>query len=309
MGDLFKALSSGLARFVYAWLVPSLITVGVFIVVLLPRLGQGFAQFGQGFGRLTIGGVAFYALAVIGLSVVFAYGSRPVFQFLEGYTMPKWLKKRLLRKRRRQYAHLRALQQVGSDSMKLEATERLKAYPDNPELIMPTLLGNALKAMESYGLTRYGLDSQTFWYELQSVANERVSRSTEETRAAVDFFMSSLAHLSLLAVVSLCAWPFTTDPVPIVITGLFCAALTPLAYLQAVRNVNEWRWSVQALVNTSRPALAQALVLSLPDSHEAEQRLWRAASQLVHRGTAAPKAIRVLDRYRAKPNYTEHMGR
>jgi len=40
MGDLFKALSSGLARFVYAWLMPSIITTGVFILLALPGLTQ-----------------------------------------------------------------------------------------------------------------------------------------------------------------------------------------------------------------------------------------------------------------------------
>ncbi len=36
MGDLFKALGSGLARFVYAWLMPSIVTSGIFLLLIVP---------------------------------------------------------------------------------------------------------------------------------------------------------------------------------------------------------------------------------------------------------------------------------
>lgn len=287
MGDLFKALTSGLARFVYAWLMPSVITAGVFVFAVLPSV-SGDAQ------RATIGGAASFTLAVLGLSIVFAYASRPIYQFLEGYSMPRWMARPLLRRSQRRFLRLSALEQRGSALQQQQATEDLKAFPERLDLLMPTRLGNALKAMESYGVTRFGLDSQTFWYELQAVAHDRIRQSTEETRAAVDFFISSVAHLSLLSLATFALLPVADQPLAALAVAAAAGLLAPGAYGQAVRNVGEWRWAVQALVNTSRPALAEALALSLPASFSAERELWTSVSGLVHHG-AHDDYLKVLD--------------
>lgn len=291
MGDLFKALTSGLARFVYAWLMPSVITSGIFVLAVLPNIvGREVTA--------SRGGVAAFTLAVLGLSVVFAYASRPIYQFLEGYSMPQWMAKPLLRRSQRQFLRLQNVEARGSELSRQRATEDLKGFPERLDLIMPTRLGNALKAMESYGVSRFGLDSQTFWYELQAVAHARVRQSTEETRAAVDFFMSSVAHMALLAVVSLALAPVASQPLPLLGVAAVAVALVPAAYSQGVRNVGEWRWAVQALVNTSRPALAKALALSLPASYEDEHELWTSVSGLVHHGSH-DDYLRVLNPRRA----------
>lgn len=291
MGDLFKALGSGLARFVYAWLMPSIVTSGVFVIVVVPAVR------GEAVSASVIGAAAF-ALAVFTLSVVFAYASRPIYQFLEGYTMPRRLKRTLLRRTHRRFARLQRLELVGDFNNRRMAAERLKWYPETGRHLLPTRLGNALSAMEGYGHSRYGLDSQTFWYELLAVADDKVRLATEEARAAVDFFMSSLAHLTLLLVVCMSLVPNADQPFVLVGVSFAAAVLIRLAYLQAVANVGEWRWSIQALVNTSRAPLANALALTLPPTYEGEQEMWISASGLVHYGPAA-EYLRVLNARRA----------
>lgn len=274
MGDLFKALGSGLAQYVYAWLMPSIVTSGVFFLVVLPQLGAQVEVTG-------IGTIGVFALGVFSLSTVFAYTSRPLYQFLEGYTMPGWLARRLLRRTRRRYVRLVARTRRGAQPRRHFAAESLLAYPDSVGLLLPTRLGNALRAMESYGQSRFGLDSQTFWYEIQAVAEDRIRDQTQEARAAVDFFMSSIAHLMLLTCACVVLAPAADQAfVPLAVAAV-CAALIPAAYSQAVRNVGEWRFSVQALVNTSRPALAEALSLTLPETYEQERDMWRNATALV----------------------------
>lgn len=213
--------------------------------------------------------------------------------------MPAWLRRPLLRRSRRRYLRLRALASRATGSQKLMAQEALKSYPEDLDLLLPTRLGNALRAMEDYGESRYGLDSQTFWYELQAVGNEKVVRSTEETRASVDFFVSSLAHLTFLSLAAVACVPFVSDPAPVAILSALALALTPLAYIQAVSGVGEWRWSVQALVNTSRSQLAAAVGLTLPETHGEERRMWVSLSGLVHSGPR-DRYLAVLDAARAK---------
>lgn len=287
MGDLFQALTSGLARFVYAWLMPSIVAAGVFVWVVAPQVSPR-AEVGS------LGGVAAFTLIVLGLSVVFAYASRPIYQFFEGYTMPRWLARPLLLRSRRRFVRLKAASARGLVPPRSLKGESLLAYPETIDLVLPTRLGNALRAMESYGESRFGLDSQSFWYELRAVANDDVRRSTEETRAAVDFFMSSLAHLIALSAVSLTTVAFAENRLVPLVVAFIAAILAPAAYAQAVRNVGEWRYAIQALVNTSRPALASSLGLRVPPTYAAEARMWRNLSGLVAHGPH-DEYLRVLD--------------
>src|SRR5690349_17842767 len=139
MGDLFQALSSGLARFVYAWLLPSVLTVAVFILIVWPQLGID-ANLG-GFGA-----TATLVVSALGLSVVFAYGSRPIFQIFEGYKMPTSMKATLLRRQQRRFLRLQALaSRAPTVAARNEAAEALRGYPDELEQLLPTRMGNALR--------------------------------------------------------------------------------------------------------------------------------------------------------------------
>lgn len=91
MGDLFKAFSSGLAQFVYAWILPSAIACGVFAAVVLPTLGAPIVDLNLFLGS------AVYVLSTLTLSVAFAYAARPIYRFLEGYSMPRGMARRLLK--------------------------------------------------------------------------------------------------------------------------------------------------------------------------------------------------------------------
>jgi hypothetical protein len=302
MGDLFKSLSSGIAQFVYAWILPSALTCGAFSVLVLAHLEESAVANIS----VWIGG-ALFTLGTLTLSVVFAYAARAIFRVLEGISLPKGLQKRLLKRQHRRYNRLMALAQVPHRPTAQEATEQLKAFPDDSGMIMPTRLGNALKAMESYGVSRFGLDSQTFWYELQAAAPDAIRTATRETRASVDFFISSIAHLTLLSFACLAALPFVDNPVVIAIAAVLSLSLTPLAYAQASANVLEWHWSIRALVNTSREGLASSLGLALPTNSADEWDLWQAVSGLAHYGRH-DDYLRIFDANRVQSPATASSG-
>jgi hypothetical protein len=182
-----------------------------------------------------------------------------------------------------------------------ELFERLERYPQQIELIVPTRLGNALRAMETYGSNRYGLDSQTLWYELQSTTSPTLRTDLEDNRASVDFFVSAVAHLSLLAVVSTgvaiaCHGGHSIAPAVVAVVSV---ALTRPSYLAAVRNVGDWHYSIRALVNLGRGDLAHALGLRLPQSFAEERRLWSAVTDFVSYGPR-DEYLRFLNVYRRR---------
>ena len=197
--SLFKDLSGSLARFIVAWLVPSVAAVAVFAVLVLPDL-RDVTPGGLLDRRPPLQAAVQFSIAVLVLSVLFAYVSLPIYQFLEGYTMPVRLARRLKRRHVRHLYRLRAQfeHELRTDQGWEFTLERLAAYPESPEHVMPTRLGNALLAMEEYGGKRFGLDNQTLWYELLSTTSDGFRRDAEDARAGVDVFISALVHLTLL---------------------------------------------------------------------------------------------------------------
>jgi hypothetical protein len=284
MSDVIKSVLGGLAKFVMAGIVPSAISMTVFLFVVLGRndnkdIGQSLLGTDS-----TLAAAGVFGLAVVALSLVFAYSVLPVYRLLEGYTLPRRLQRALRKRQLRKWYRLKQLAELGVDDRENRLhLERLEYYPDNEEHILPTSLGNALKAMELYGKSRFELDSQTFWYELQAVATPTARRDTEDARTAVDFFISSIINLVLLATASVIVGTVQGGPAPFLVAAI-ALLLAPFAYRAAVFNVLDWRYSVQALVNVSRVPLAESLGMQMPRTFEAEREMWRRWSGLVYYG-------------------------
>jgi hypothetical protein len=297
---LFQDLSAGFARFVYAWLVPSATVVATLVVLVLPDLRKVIGANALTLGSTPLGTVTLFAITVLILSLVFAYTSVPAYRIVEGYTLPHWLKRRLHRRQLREWYRIQALSELELNSG-IDAgltPGELHAYPSSEDDVMPTRLGNALRAMERYGEDRFGLDSQLLWYELQAIASPNLRRDTEDARATVDFFLAAMVHLLLLVVIST-PIAFASQGIGSICVSIISLALLPLAYHEAVRNVEEWRSAVQALVNVGRSTLPAALGLRTPMTFQQERRLWNSYCGVVVYG-ADEGYLRYLNTRRAR---------
>jgi hypothetical protein len=277
--QLLKSVSSGVARFVFAWLLPSAITLGLFWVFLLPKIRTaGPVVAVTTHAHSDLGKVVIFFFAVATLSILFAYSSLIIYRILEGYHLPGSLRRLLVQRHIRKWTRLKALdayeQRTGRTPKGLDR-ERLASYPDQPEFFMPTLMGNALRTLERFGVTRYGLDSQLLWYELQGVAPATVRLDTEEGRAPVDFFVSAIVHLSALAAASIwIAVVADSGRGGPIILAVVSMVLVPIAYRSAVKNMKEWANSVKALVNLCRIDMASRIGLTVPNEIEGERHMW-----------------------------------
>lgn len=303
MGDLFKALTGGLARFVFAWIVPSVITLGLFSLFVLPRV-KNLYPFEEVLGLSKDSpatAALLFSFFVLVLSMLFAYSSLPIYRLLEGYSLPKRLQARLIRRHLRAWQRLKWQEQRALDLDEVPAgllKERLNAYPVTSDRIRGTRLGNALTAMESFGVTRYGLDSQSVWYELQAVSPETVRKQTEEGRSPVDFFVSSIAHFSLFAAVT-SALGIIQGDLSLLVFGFVALLLVPLNYNLAVRNVKDWAGSVRALVNLGRRPLADAVGLSMPAKLSDEKDMWAGFYWAIEELDS--QAVPIYDSFRLPP--------
>lgn len=302
MGDLVKSLFAGFSRFVLAWLLPSIATLAVFVAFVYPAVSSSylFRSVSRISGSALAKSVVFIVSAVL-LGMLLSLASRPLYRVLEGYLLPRPVRQWLLRRQVRRWLRLRAAYERTPRNWVTQRgviREQLGDYPNRRERLLPTRLGNALKALETFGVDRFSLDSQTFWYELNALAPERARKDADDARASVDFFISFVAHLALLSLVSLIV-AATTGSGAILVVGVSSAALVKLAYDAAVRNITDWRYAVQALVNLGRVPLATALGYQLPATLKEEQALWNGWGRFVR--LDQQRYLSKFDEFRIRP--------
>lgn len=291
MIELIKSALGALAKGALAGFIPSAVGVMAVLIVYASSFGKWDAVASGLDATTLLAATAVFGLTVVTASVLLAFLLLPVYRVLEGYLLPRKLRNRLRKRQLRAWYRLRHVSELQlplADARLL--LERLDYYPEDPEEILPTTLGNAFKRFETYGASRFGLDNQSLWYELLAVAPQELRTDCENARTQVDFFVSSMVSLSIVGASSIVVAALSPSPI-----GFWVAAasmvLIPLAYKAAVIAVLDLRYAVQALVNTGRMPLAKSLGLQMPDTLAGEHKMWSAFVTLV----AYPEAVQYPD--------------
>jgi len=162
----------------------------------------------------------------------------------------------------------------------------LTPYPGEPGYpagltetqIMPTLLGNAMRAMETYGANNYGLDSQLMWYDLVSAAPAGVQAALDESQFEANTLISGICTAVGLAAAATAgaAWRASVGVVDarLWVTAAVSVVVGLIIYRRLLSCIATWSMAVQTLVNRGRIALCKKYGLTLPVSPEAERRMW-----------------------------------
>jgi hypothetical protein len=336
MDQLLKVFTGSFWRYLYAWMLPSAIAVGAFALVILPEVRDlPVLRDLAATTKSAVAGGLILGFASLTLSALLALNYVPLYRLLEGYNWPEWL---FRRRRRAQINAWKDLKQemdrlsklaypdrsgasddeddasdgeVGAADDEIDdrrayslnryalASEQLKQFPESAEHFLPTRLGTALRAMETYGQQRYGLDSQTFWYELGTLVPEPLQKENENARATVDFFISFLFVSSLFSLSALVIAVLRGRP-SLLVAAAAAGILMPYFYQRAVKSVGELQYAVQAIVNVGRTRLAQAYGLRLPATVQEERELWSALTDFVAWGEQGnEQAAKLLERWRS----------
>jgi hypothetical protein len=286
------------------WLSPRLITT-----ILLPLLAFfagtgalivthfGWAATGDRWQALdssrqlvVAGGAVTALLLLTELSQVFL---QPLVRAFEGYWMLQPWAARLGRSRCR-------AQQRRWDRLVLtdtrDYTRRYREFPTRPDELLPTRLGNAICAAESYvrDSRRYGIDAVFFWPRLYSLLPDALrdslaaARSTMEQMLFISFLSVVLTPVTLISAIflqlPLAAW------LPVLVGAPVLASLT---YRSAVAVALSYGELVRAAFDTHRLALLTSLGYALPTSPEGERELWQAIGQtLYRRDTDRPELLK-----------------
>jgi hypothetical protein len=310
VADILKAITGAATTFVTAWVLPAAIFVGAFVVFVFPAvpdlpIARDIAHLND-----TDRGVAI-ALLPIALGILMSAVSTQFYRLLEGYSWPRPLQDlgiRLQRSKKNRISKRKAAAERTAKARPNEPAwrvslyhEKLQRFPEDSE-IAPTGLANAIRAFETYGSSRFGLDSQTFWTELGTVVPEALQKELERSRASVDFLVG-LVYLTLVfaltALVPGLTGVGTTAKYRLSLTvmGAVAGILVAVWYVMAIWSCSYWKSTVRALVNVGRKPLATALGLTLPPTAEAEKEMWQLITGLIFYGYHP--AYAKLDRFRA----------
>ncbi|HEX3549441.1 MAG TPA: hypothetical protein VHT53_03660, partial [Candidatus Elarobacter sp.] len=148
----------------------------------------------------------------------------------------------------------------------------------------PTRLGNVAAALESYTVSRYGLDLNVLWSRLQPILqrdNKDAFGAIGDAKTQLDFlvtccWMSALTTLAWFVVLA-----FAGDaPVAFLAVALIGPAVAVLFYSLAVANYLSYGEIVRAAVDLNRFGLLKELHVELPDGIRQERATWAALRQL-----------------------------
>ncbi len=252
------------------------------------------------------------------VSLCLSLVSIPLIKLLEGYHRPlskfEWLRRSELRRRQavrdeyeRVSTKVEATQTDGLDEAALEALRMQQvdlavayrdSFPRSEASVMPTRLGNAIRAFEEYPAAIHGADSVALWPGLLSVMPERFERLIADSRAKFEFLVNVSALsllLSLLALIRVagelvsphvageCVWLqgvcFSGSLGKFVFLSCCGLLLSRLAYLASVRQAVGWGELVKTAFDNYLPALSVQMGFPLPRDREARIAFWTQAGQ------------------------------
>lgn len=176
---------------------------------------------------------------------------------------------------------------------------RFYSFPVRKADVLPTRLGNVLRAAEDYpgDDERYGMDAVFYWPRLYLVIPDEIRSLVADHRSGLDrmILLASLAVafppasliVAVVAHASCLTW--VVSAAVAVLTGM-------VAYQGAVSAAVAFGDVIRSCFDNYRRSLLGQLGVRLPDSLEAERKLWGSIKQqLYQRGTDDPSLLKLAD--------------
>lgn len=286
-------------------ILPALVFVILFLLLVdLPEI-EGWLRL-ERLAKLDPG----WRLALATLAVVVVAGlldalNTPIVRLYEGYPWKNsWLGRRRIARYQRELALSRARSaglwelrrrlpraagprfgRLGERKWELDRRV-LQAFPKEAS-VLPTRLGNIIRAFESYPWRQYGISAIELWPRLAAVVDEAHTAALDDARSRLDFTLQGSFLSALLAIVLLVtgladparrqAWP---ELLGWALPALLLALLSMGLYRAAIPRAAAWGGWVKGAFDLYRWKLLGSLgYRDAPRTLAEERRLWRQISQ------------------------------
>ena len=243
----------------------------------------------------------------------------PLIRFLEGYgpLNPLRIRKNVMQRIFKETAFpaleeakridLAREQNRPAPAPSLDFVKRLKAavsaFPHDEDFVLPTTIGNSVRAFEVYSRVVYGIDAIPAWPRLSMILPEQARAQINHSRAIFDF-AANLLLISLITTIlyiMLCIWSRQISGlwIPIVYSGAFLF----FRYMLDTA-ASQWGEQVKGAFDLYRGDLAEQLGLEMPRSADREREMWEYVTHMMI--FRAKSAARNLDKFRKKQTDSSH---
>lgn len=257
---------------------------------LLPFLGK----FGINWGIIIVLTAAFFG------GILLAALSGSIIRLYEGYPLQRFpLFRFLIRRQRRQWHKLNLrLEGLKSEYFKtIEGINPSRAtamipeitqlqdqvnnlFPPDPESVLPTRLGNAIRAFEYYANQRYKIDPITIWPRLLAVLPKEFLDEIEDVSNSFNFLVNIVLMVQISGLLLLVASAYNTSYWPLL--GAFTSFIVSyLLYRAAISRAIAWGFMFNTAFDLYRRDLLKQFGFSPPSNIEEEQKLWTKILQLI----------------------------
>ncbi|WP_250031155.1 hypothetical protein [Paractinoplanes maris] len=212
------------------------------------------------------------------LAVIVASQWRNIIRLFEGYPLAGWPAVDAIGK------HWHRTQSADLDADSAEWFSNYLAYPASDE-VLPTRLGNVMRAAERYPLDRYGADLILVWPRLLQVIPRESAQDVEEARGRLEFVLVlALWFAGFAALAPVFAFSARGSALVAVSCLMLGTGGAYAAYLSGIAAAAEYGEYLRALFDTHRFALLRQLNAPIPTTLRGERQLWRELGDFVGRG-------------------------
>ena len=321
MGAIQGYLEKLGGNFMIAAFIPSLAFVAACMVAFGPLLPEAFVRNVQtSLSPLDQNGLIILLIATM-MGFTLTSLNTYVYKLFEGYIFPQYLKplQRIELVRARQIKRKRDLL-----NRKIQQTERWKQnwlqasmpayqknkmkriddrigrwtnlrdalaadydqrYPPLESQIMPTRLGNILRAAESYPQDRYHVDAVALWPRMVWAIDKEYMSNVDAANDQCSFLLNSCL---LSAIFTLLSWAVSlylwldliksSSSVAYLLTGVVTLIMAWFFYTASLLNVNKYGNLIRSSYDLFRFNLLEKLHLKLPVDIDDEKPLWKRVS-------------------------------
>jgi hypothetical protein len=204
---------------------------------------------------------------------------RAITQFYEGYWLVRqstWLVPRkfwlaLLLTLKREHA---ARREISLSESAKESEIRMR-YPGVRD-IMPTTMGNVLRAAERYPFRRYNMPIIGLWPHLAAAAPDRFRGDLERYRAEYEWLLCLSMLSAMLGVLGGCVVFVTRGPAWLfAVTVLGSVAFAAVAYRMAILAAVAFGIQLRAAADLYRTEVLRHLRWRIPTDPTDEERVWK----------------------------------
>ena len=167
---------------------------------------------------------------------------------------------------------------------------RYSDYPLRNDRVLPTRLGNILRAAEDHAVERYEINAIIVWPRLYVLLPDAFVAAIAASKTPLDLMSVIGAMASAFAVVGTIVSAFLLPWYAIVACFGGSVLVMWLAYQGAVQAARPYAQLIRAAFDVHRGLLLDATGLSRPQSYGDERRQWEQISHLWYQGAPAGPA-------------------